>query len=121
MRHRSVRIQLAIALHALALGACAERPEAGAVPPRGMRVTAQAVSDWPTPAAFGVRAAQLAEVPVRDVFVIGTRRYALTLVCRDDAACEQALRRLREPTFAAAVEIDTRRGIPTRPAASQSL
>ncbi|HJV96737.1 MAG TPA: hypothetical protein VJ608_11900 [Albitalea sp.] len=115
MRFGSFRTLLAVALHGLALLACADGP-----PPHGLRVTAQAVADWPTPAAFAERAAAIAAVPVRDVAVIGTRRYALSLLCRDDAECQRALARLRDPSFAAAVEVDARRSIPARPAASQS-
>lgn len=89
--------------------------------PPGWRVIAQAVSEWPTPAAFGERAAALAGAPVRDVQALDARRYTFTLVCRDETACQQALRRLREPSFTAAVDIDARRHIPVRPAASQSL
>ena len=115
MHPRSLRTLLAVALHGLTLAA-----GANAQAPHGLRVTAQAVADWPTPAAFAERAAAVAAMPVRDVQVIGTRRYALSLMCRDDADCQQALARLRDPSFTAAVEIDARRSIPARPAASQS-
>lgn len=94
-----------------ALLACAE-PAAAPAPP-GIRVRVATLADWSDLGAFARRAAQASGTSVRDPSGITSRSFALTLICPDAPACDQALARLAASTdFVRAAVREQRMGVP---------
>jgi hypothetical protein len=110
-----------LALSGLLLaGACAQPP--APVEPAVPRVLLSTVAEWPALPALAAAAAQRAGVAVTAASAVSPRLFALTLDCADARACRDAMQRLAaDTTFARAVEPDSRRSLPPRPAASARL
>ena len=116
--NRSSLFALSIAaVAAAAFAGCAAPAEA--VPPEpasDWRLIVETVDDWPSAAAFALRAAAAASVPVADVMPLGPWRFALTLRCADAVACERArLRLAADAALVVDVQRPVRRTLPARP------
>jgi hypothetical protein len=108
-----------VLLAALLLFACGQPESSRAVAPpeAGKRVILTTKNEWPSDAQVADRAAQLGGVRVRDAMELGPRRYRLTLLCVDEAACKDAMARIAaDRFFVHAVEpADPREKIPAKP------
>jgi hypothetical protein len=113
-----------VLLAALPLFACGqpESSRAAAAPEPSKRVIVTTKNEWPSDAQVADRAAQLGGVPVRDPMELGPRRYRLTLLCADEAACKEAMARIAaDRFFVHAIEpVDPRQQIPAKPSREMS-